>query len=198
MRLNWIVVVVVSVMLSLAACNSTAPAPAAQTGTGAQAPKAGDSFAQLATYEDPNKKFRIDAPASWRAQPQKLVQDNMKAATAFVGPEGFISVTQFDFGSVPAEPASVLVDSFLQVTGVRSYKNFKELARLPESNQTVWVEMEYLNGENRPIHNLTQLRIDGSRISLIAVNFDQSAWPRAVEISKQIIKSYVLLDNKSG
>ena len=197
MRLNWIVVVLVSLTLTLAACNSTAPAPAAQTAAGA-APKAGDSFAQLATYEDPDKKFRIDAPASWRAQPQKLVQDNMKAATAFVGPEGFISVTQFDFGKTPAEPATVLVDSFLQVTGVRNNKNFKELARLPESNQTVWVEMEYLNGQNRPIHNLTQLRIDGPRISLIAVNFDQSAWPRAVEISKQIIKSYVLLDNKSG
>ena len=198
MRWNWIVVVLVSLTLTLAACNTGTAAPTAQTGAAAQAPKAGDTFAQLATYEDPNKKFRIDAPASWRAQPQKLVQDNMKAATAFVGPEGFISVTQFDFGTTPAEPATVLVDSFLQVTGVRQNKNFKELARLPESNQTVWVEMEYLNAQNRPLHTLTQLRIDGPRISLIAVNFDQSVWPRAVEVSKQIISSYVLLDNKSG
>ena len=197
MRLNWIVVVLVSLTLTLAACNSTAPAPAAQTAAGA-APKAGDSFAQLATYEDPDKKFRIDAPASWRAQPQKLVQDNMKAATAFVGPEGFISVTQFDFGKTPAEPATVLVDSFLQVTGVTQNKDYQQLARLPVSPTQVMIETQYTNNQGRQLHSLGELRVDGQRISLISVNFNADVWPRAVTAAKQMIDSYTFTDNKGG
>jgi hypothetical protein len=179
----------------LVACDA---GPQQAAPTGAQAPKPGDTFAVLATYQDPNNKFRIDAPASWRSQPQRLSQENMKAATAFVGPEGFISVAQFDWNTIPSEQATQLIDSFLQVTGVTSNKNYKELARLPVSATQVWVEMEYINAQNRPLHTLAQLRIDGSRISLISVSMNQDAWPRAVEISKQIINSYVLLDNKGG
>lgn len=181
--------------LLLAACGG-AQAPAAAPA--AQGPRPGDSFAALATYNDTTNKFRIDVPASWRAQPQKPTQENMKAATAFVGPEGFISVAQFDWGTTPSEQATQLIDYFFQVTGVTQNKNYKELARLPSSPTVVWVEMEYTNAQNRPLHTLAQLRIDGTRISVISASFNQDAWPRAVDTAKQIINSYVLTDNKSG
>jgi hypothetical protein len=190
----WLGLISLGLMLVLAACGSLGR----QASTAAQRPLPSDSFGALATHKDANGKFSIDVPAGWSVQPQKLAQENMKAATAFVGREGFMSVVQFDWGTAPAEQATQLVDSFLQVTGVTRNKGYKELARLPVSPTQVWVEMEYTTSENRALHNLTQLRIDGTRISLISINFDQAVWPRAVEVSKQIINSYVFTDNKGG
>lgn len=189
-------IVLIVLSLLVVGCDNLpgAAAPAPQT----QAPLPSDSFAALAIYKEPTGKYSIEVPGSWRVQPQKPTQDNMKVATAFVGQEGFISVAQFDWGSVPGEPATQLIDAFLQVTGVTSNKNYKELARLPVSNTQVYIEMEYTNAQNRALHTLAQLRIDGTRISLISVSFDQAVWPRAVAVAKRITDSYQFTDNKSG
>lgn len=179
--------------MAVAACQSSAPqAP------GQQQPRQDDSFFVLNAYKDASGRFTMDVPMKWNVQPQRLAQDNMKVATAFVGPDGFASVTQFDFGKAPGEQADQLLDAFLQVTGVTQNKDYRQLARLPVSPTQVMIEMEYTNNQGRALHSLGQLRVDGSVISLVSVNFNQDVWPRAVGAAKRMVDSYTFTDNKGG
>ena len=193
MKRLWIVLILVGMLGALAACQSSAP-PA----TGQQPPRQDDSFFILNQYKDPSGKFTMDVPMRWNVQPQRLAQDNMKVATAFVGPDGFASVTQFDFGKPPGEPADQLLDAFLQVTGVTQNKDYRQLARVPVSPSQVMIELEYTNNQGRQLHSLGQLRIDGQRISLVSINFNADVWPRAVTAAKQMLDSYTFTDNKGG
>ena len=193
MKRLWIVLVLVGMLGALAACQSSAP-----QATGPQQPRQDDSFFILNQYKDPGGKFTMDVPMKWNVQPQRLAQENMKVASAFVGPDGFASVTQFDFGKAPAEPADQLLDAFLQVTGVTQNKDYQQLARLPVSPTQVMIETQYTNNQGRQLHSLGELRVDGQRISLISVNFNADVWPRAVTAAKQMIDSYTFTDNKGG
>ncbi|MFN8471583.1 MAG: hypothetical protein U0822_05135 [Anaerolineae bacterium] len=193
MKRLWIVLILVGMLGAVAACQASGPET-----TGQQAPRPDDSFYVLNSYKDSSGRFKMDVPLKWNVQPQRLAQDNMKVATAFVGPDGFASVTQFDFGKVPGEPADQLLDAFLQVTGVTQNKDYKQLARLPVSPSQVMIEMEYTNNQGRALHSLGQLRVDGQVISLVSINFNQDVWPRAVTAAKQMLDSYTFTDNKGG
>ena len=142
MKRLWIVLILVGMLMAAAACQSSAP-----QASGQQQPRQDDSFFVLNAYKDASGRFTMDVPMKWNVQPQRLAQDNMKVATAFVGPDGFASVTQFDFGKAPGEQADQLLDAFLQVTGVTQNKDYRQLARLPVSptqGKPPWKRMNFV------------------------------------------------------
>ncbi len=141
------------------------------------------------SYSDPEGQFGILYPRGWQIS-QQQTNNILRVATVFQGPQGHLTVLQFDNGQPPSVPIDQLADAILQQTGVRAQPGYKEITRTRTPDGGFQVEMTYQRPDGKAAHAIANVRADGSRVSLWTVSLEESIWADSLQAVKAILNSY--------